>query len=756
MVKVRDDKPIKADGSIDLQQWLEGLQLLASPVMLENDLLISACEFSRKADDKSKNSANAWTHRTSSFVTGLDMASILAGLNLDQESIVAAILYRSVREKKTTIEQVTKKFGPEIAGLISGVLKMAAISELKSHVIKDNVLGQHHSQLENLRKMLVAMVDDVRVALIKIAERTCAIREVKDADETRRTKVAREIFDIYAPLAHRLGIGHLKWELEDLSFRYLEPTAYMQIAKLLDEKRLDRQQYIDEVIEQLDSQLSHTKIKAETFGRAKHIYSIWRKMKKKAIDFSEVYDVRALRILTHSVQDCYMTIGIVHSQWQPIPGEFDDYIATPKENGYRSLHTAVLGPGGKALEIQIRTHEMHEEAELGICAHWRYKEDNKSDRASAYEDKIAWLRQVIEWQEELGEDVLGTIADQFSHAIIDERIYVFTPNGHVVDLPMGASPVDFAYHVHTEVGHSCRGAKVNGRIVPLSYELQTGEQVEIIRGKEARPSRDWLNNELGYLRTVRAKAKAKHWFKLLDRDENIHDGKHILKREFHRLALRKVNLDSIADKLNVKTADDIYAAVGAGDLRVAQVLNALQAELPIEPEEQKDQLTQMEFSALAPPYPSSGVSSINVQGVDNILTQIAGCCKPVPGDSVMGYITMGRGVSIHRQDCIKLRYLIEQQSDRVVDISWNANSERYYPVDIHIRAYDRYGLLRDITELLANEKINVIGMQTRSDSGNNIADLTVTMRINSLDILSRVLAKISQMPNVFEVQRFQS
>jgi len=754
MVKVRDDKPIKEDGSVDLQLWLANLKLLAVHAHFDDDLLISACEFARKAEEKSKGSKNAWSKRTSSFLTGLEMADILAELSLDQESIIAAILYRSVREGKATIEQVEKKFGAGIVSLIEGVLKMAAISELKNVTMEGSVLGQNNDQLENLRKMLVAMVDDVRVALIKIAERTCAIREVKEAEEARRKKVAKEIFDIYAPLAHRLGIGQLKWELEDLSFRYLEPAAYKQIANLLDEKRLDRQQYIDQVLEQLNAQLNETKIKAETFGRAKHIYSIWRKMKKKGIDFSEVYDVRALRVLTKSVQDCYMVIGIVHGLWQPIPGEFDDYIATPKENGYRSLHTAVLGPGGKALEVQIRTYEMHEEAELGICAHWRYKEGSKVSQKSAYEEKIAWLRQVIEWQEELGEDVLGTIADQFSHAIIDERIYVFTPDGHVVDLPTGATPVDFAYHVHTEVGHSCRGAKVNGKMVPLSYRLKTGEQVEIVRGKDARPSRDWLNSELGFLQTARARAKAKHWFKLLDRDENIIDGKHILKREFHRLALGHVDLEKLAHAVNLKSSDDIYAAVGAGDLRVSQVLNAIQVHLNIGTEKPEAPSKQLEFTSL--PYPNAGPSSINVQGVDNILTQIAGCCKPVPGDEVIGYITLGRGVSIHRSDCAKLAELIAHEPNRIVDIDWNANEEKHYPVEILIRAYDRQGLLRDITELLANEKINITGVQSRSDNANNIAEMTLTMRVNGLDKLSRVLAKVSQMPNVFEVKRHQS
>lgn len=756
MVKVREDQAIATDGSIDVDKWMENIRGLLAGQDLDLDTLVKASNYSLEVEEKSKASKNAWSNRTSSYKIGLEMATILAELKLDQESIFAAILYRSVREEKTSLENVRKRFGENIAQLIDGVLKMAAISEIKGAVTEGAVLGQTNDQLDNLRKMLVAMVDDVRVALIKIAERTCAIREVKEASEQRKQKVAREIFDIYAPLAHRLGIGQLKWELEDLSFRYLQPDAYKQIARLLDERRLDRQEYIDKVLSQLGAELELAGIHADISGRAKHIFSIWRKMKNKGIIFSEVYDIRAVRVLTNSIQDCYLALGTVHGAWQHIPKEFDDYIATPKENGYRSLHTAVIGPGGKALEIQIRTHDMHEEAELGICAHWRYKESSKSTKGdNGYEDKIAWLRQVIEWQEELGEDVLGTIAEQFSHAIIDERIYVFTPDGHVVDLQKGATPVDFAYHVHTEVGHGCRGAKVDGKIVPLTYRLETGQQIEIITSKNGGPSRDWLNIGLGYIQTPRARAKAQHWFKLQNKDKNIHDGKSILSKEFHRLAINNVDYEKLASKLNLKTGEDILAGIGAGDLRVSQVLNALQKILKFElPEQQSQPSKQLEFNAL--PYPNAGPSSISVQGVDNILTHIAGCCKPVPGDQITGYITLGRGVTIHRLDCSKLHYLSAEEPDRIVEINWSASDEKFYPVDVQISAYDRQGLLRDITDLLANEKINLIGVQSSSDQGDNIAHMTLTMKLNSLEKLGRVLARISQLQNVIEVQRHQS
>ncbi len=426
---------------------------------------------------------------------------------------------------------VSQRFGPVVAKLIDGVQRMAAISASLSPR-KSMVMGTQ-GQVENLRKMLVAMVDDVRVALIKLAERTCAIRAVKTADDEKRNRVAREVFDIYAPLAHRLGIGHIKWELEDLSFRYLEPDQYKQIAKLLHERRLDRERFISDVMSQLKNELQATGVDADISGRAKHIYSIWRKMQRKGLEFSQIYDVRAVRVLVPEMRDCYTALGIVHTLWRHIPKEFDDYIANPKENGYRSLHTAVIGPEGKVLEVQIRTHAMHEEAELGVCAHWRYKGTDVKSGSNHYEEKISWLRQVLEWHEELGD--IGGLAEQLRVDIEPDRVYIFTPDGHAIDLPKGATPLDFAYRVHTEIGHNCRGAKINGRIVPLNYSLQTGEQVEIITSKHGTPSRDWLNPNLGYVTTSRARAKIVHWFKLQARDQNVAAGKTLLERELNRL-----------------------------------------------------------------------------------------------------------------------------------------------------------------------------------------------------------------------------
>ena len=570
MVQVRAHQPINDDGSINLEAWL-GHVLSVDPA-LDREALREACEFAREAEQQANAAKNLWTEGASSFRSGLEIAEILADLKLDQDSLVAAVIYRCVREGKVPLALVHQRFGPVVAKLVEGVLRMAAISASMNP--RDSLVLGSQAQVENLRKMLVAMVDDVRVALIKLAERTCAIRAVKEADDEKRQRVAREVFDIYAPLAHRLGIGHIKWELEDLSFRYLEPEQYKQIAKLLHERRLDREHYINEVMGQLRVELEATGVKADISGRAKHIYSIWRKMQRKGLQFSQIYDVRAVRVLVPEVRDCYTALGIVHTLWRHIPKEFDDYIANPKENGYRSLHTAVLGPEGKVLEVQIRTQAMHEEAELGVCAHWRYKGTDVKASSNHYEEKISWLRQVLEWHEELGD--IGGLAEQLRVDIEPDRVYVFTPDGHAIDLPKGATPLDFAYRVHTEIGHNCRGAKINGRIVPLNYSLQTGEQVEIITSKHGTPSRDWLNSNLGYVTTSRARAKIVHWFKLQDRDQNVAAGKVQLERELQRLALPHVDFEKLAEKANMKTSEDLFASLGAGDLRLAHLVNAAQ------------------------------------------------------------------------------------------------------------------------------------------------------------------------------------
>ncbi len=740
MVKVREEHPENDDGSVDIDRWLARL-----PVSAEFDLarLKQACEMSFAAEQTMPaNPQYRWDKNSSSYRIGLEMAEILADLSLDEDTLVASILYRSVREDRLPLDAIEACFGAEITRLLKGVLRMAAMSRVQSG--DSPVLGQAAGQKENIRKMLVTLVDDVRVALIKLAERTCAIRAVKN-NPAKRYPVAREVFDVYAPLAHRLGIGHIKWELEDLSFRYVEPSSYKKIAKLLDEKRLDRQKYITDVTSTLNNALAKVDIEAELSGRAKHIYSIWRKMQRKGIGFSQVYDIRAVRLLVPEIKDCYAALGIVHGLWRNIANEFDDYIANPKENGYRSLHTAVIGPEGKVLEIQIRTFSMHEEAEFGVCAHWRYKGSDKSG-GSSYEDKIAWLRQVLDWHEELGGGA-DEIAEHFSRA--QDRIYVFTPEGHVVNLAQESTPLDFAYHIHTEVGHRCRGAKVNGRIVPLTYQLQTGEQVEILVGKENAPRRDWLQPSFAYLRSSRARAKVQQWFKLQAREDNVAAGRALIEKIFKRLALTSFDYKTIAKRFGYQQVEELYAAIGAGDINSSQVMRTTQTLIDgINAEDPVIELTRERGEKQVK-------DGIVVRGVGNLLTHFAGCCKPVPGDAIIGYVTQGRGVSIHREDCSKILQLQFAEPERIIEVSWGNAPRKTYPVDISIQAYDRRGLLRDITTLLANAKVDVVAVKTQSDKAENTATMRLTVDIASLEALGMLLAKMNRLPNVLGANRIK-
>ncbi|KZY39174.1 MULTISPECIES: GTP diphosphokinase [unclassified Oleiphilus] len=744
MVKVREDYIEDFDGEAAIDQWLDKISSITELGNIET--VRQACETSLEIEQKSVQEDRVWAKEHNSFVIGLEMAQILIELELDQTAIIAAILYRAVREGKLPLEQVSKKFGGETAKLIEGVARMAAISATH-RPFKGMVLGQTQGQIDNVRKMLVTMIDDVRVVLIKLAERTCAIRAVKDANSEKRQRVAREVFDIYAPLAHRLGIGYIKWELEDLSFRYLHTSAYKKIAKLLDERRVDRDSFVKRMTEKLELELENAHIRGEVAGRSKHIYSIWRKMRRKNLDFSEIYDIRAFRILVPSVQDCYSVLGVVHSLWKHIPYEFDDYIANPKENGYRSLHTAVIGPEGKVMEVQIRTREMHEEAELGVCAHWRYKGTDVKSRSSGYEEKINWLRQVLEWQEEVGD--ASEIANQLSSDVGEDRIYVFTPDGHVVDLPNGATPVDFAYRVHTEVGHACRGAKVNGRIVPLTYPLRTGEQIHILTSNQASPSRDWLNPSLGYIQTSRSRAKLVHWFKQQNRSQNITDGRILLEDELKRLSIGDIHYSELVEQTQFNKVDDLFAAIGAGDVKPTHIANVAQKIL--QPKEQ-----QLDLRLGAPQQKaanSAGRDDIKIKGVGRLLTTMAKCCQPVPGDPITGYITVGRGVSIHRQDCMNLLQLEDLEPNRIIEVSWGYEADAAYGVGIEIQAYDREGLLRDITIVLANEKVNVTGVNSYSDPQENIATITIAMDVSSLASLGQALAKIKQLPNIIDARR---
>jgi GTP pyrophosphokinase len=745
MVKVREDRPLTADGRFDIDAWTTRLISLAQIDPAASEPVKAAAVLAESVEHLPGDKLTGWGENYSSYSAGLEMAEILADLHLDYETLVAAVLYRSVREKKLSLDDVEGQFGQTVAKLISGVARMAAISTISNHS-SDTVIGlQSSEQADNVRKMLVAMVDDVRIALIKLAERTCAIRAVKTAPIEKRQRVAREVSDIYAPLAHRLGIGHIKWELEDLSFRYLHPYDYKYIAKLLDEKRIDRQVYIDNVIQALKEALAKEGIEgAEINGRAKHIYSIWRKMRRKNIGFSEVYDIRAVRILVSSEQDCYRALGVVHSLWRNIPHEFDDYIANPKENGYRSLHTAVKGPNNRVLEVQIRTRAMHEEAEYGVCAHWRYKKSDQEGGSAGYEQKIEWLRQVLEWHEEVGGNPWD---DHLPRGIEQDRIYVFTPDGHVVDLPENATAVDFAFRIHSDIGLRCKGAKVNGRIVPLNQPLKTADQVEILTSNRESPSRDWLIPALGYITTSKARSRLQAWFKQQDREQNIADGRVLLDREFMRLAVEDIDYQQLAQKLNLKTLDDLYAAVGTGDLSVDRVVNVAQRLFKVDKPEPVISLVGRAYSA------DQGASDIYIDGVGNLLSHIAQCCKPIPGDSITGYITLGRGVSIHRQDCPNVLQLVADEPERIIKVDWAEKPEQSYSVDVAIEAFDRHGLLRDITALLDREKINVSAMQTQSNKNRNTVDMSLRIEVSSFSDLSRVLARLSRLPNVTSVKR---
>ncbi len=739
MVTVRKQHQQPPGTVVDLDEWVADIAIRTR--VRDRSLLRQAADAVRTAEQAMPPERRALSGIAGIFLTGLEMVEILADLRLDQEALLAAMLYRSVREGCLQEQEIRDTYGDEVSQLIGGVLRMASISALAT--TNTPVLGQARAQIDNVRKMLVSLVDDVRLALIKLAERTCAIRAVKDAPEEKKLRVAREVFDVYAPLAHRLGIGQIKWELEDLSFRYLEPADYQRIASLLHEKRLDRERYVEEVLDSLRVALERMGIDASLSGRAKHIYSIWRKMKRKGIDFSRVYDVRALRILVHEVRDCYAVLGVVHSLWRHIPNEFDDYIARPKQNGYRSLHTAVIGPDGKTMEVQIRTHEMHEEAELGVCAHYIYKEADLATRGELYDQKVAWLRQVLEWQEELG-DISGLV-DMLRNDVEEKRIYVFTPDGHVVDLALSSTPVDFAYHIHTEVGHGCRGARVNGQMVPLNTALKTGDQVEILTGRKGGPSRDWLNPNLGYVCTSRARAKIQHWFKQQDRDRNIEAGRDQLETELRRLALPRAELEGVAARVNLGSLEDVYCALGGGDLRLSQVIQAI-SQAP-------GRAVSEPAWHRAPQPPATPQGDVLIRGVGQLMSQVAGCCKPVPGDAIAGYITHGRGVTVHRVDCVNLLQAQEEEPERIIEVSWGYGLEQTYPVDLEIDAWDRQGLLRDILAVVANEKVNVRSLNSDSVDDANRVRVRMTADLEDLQTLGRVLDRLRQIRHVIDVVR---
>jgi GTP pyrophosphokinase len=664
----------------------------------------------------------------------LGVGANLASIGVDAPGRAAGLLFAAPKHLADA-EDLKTAFGEEIAALASGVEKL--------YQLRVATRGNPSEHNEVLRKMVLGMVEDVRVVLIRLASRTQTLRWFSKNKSSEIVSYARETLDIYAPLANRLGVWQLKWELEDLSFRFLEPELYKKIAAMLDEKRTERQRYIARAIEALSNELNSLNVKAEITGRPKHIYSIWNKMRSKAVDFSELYDVRGLRVIVPSVKDCYAVLGAVHNLWQPIAREFDDYISRPKGNLYQSLHTAVIGPSGRTLEVQIRTEEMHRHAEYGVAAHWRYKEPGERGKAAKpddkFEQKIAWLRQLLAWRDEVSD---GSGRPRQAH--LDDTVYVLTPQGRVIDLPAGSTPVDFAYALHTDLGHRCRGAKVDGKIVTLETPLQSGQRVEIVVAKTGGPSRDWLNAERGFVKSPRARQKIRQWFNAQALEKTVAEGRAEVEKVLRREGATHVSLDSLAGRLGVGKPEDLFVAVARDEINLRQLLTAVRGLKGDAPLPEKIETAKKKKTA----SPQTGV--LVVGGVDRLLTQLARCCKPVPPDPIRGFVTRGKGVSVHREDCPSLKRLAENQPERLIDAEWG-KGEGAYAVEMSVTAADRRGLLRDIGDALAREKINVTA--TRSQSRDDLAFMRFTFEVTNLAHLKRAFAVVRQLKGVIRVAR---
>ncbi|MEO8345829.1 MAG: bifunctional (p)ppGpp synthetase/guanosine-3',5'-bis(diphosphate) 3'-pyrophosphohydrolase [Betaproteobacteria bacterium] len=674
----------------------------------------------------------------------LGTATILAGLKLDPDSIRAALLLALPVAGAFDADQVTAKFGPEVTTLVGGVTRMGAIRITPATGDRE----ERAAQAENLRKMLLSMVEDIRVVLIKLAERTQALRSLMNRDTILGGQVAREVLDLFAPLANRLGVWQLKWELEDLCLRALEPDAYKSIAKSLDERRLDRQRHIEDVLATLQGELKAAGVAADVTGRPKHIYSIWDKMRRKETGIDALYDIRAVRVVVDSVKDCYAALGLVHHLWTPLAREFDDYIAKPKANNYRSLHTAVIGPEGKPLEVQIRTWEMHQHSEYGVAAHWRYKEGAlKGVRHDpTFDDKIAWLRQVLDWKDAVADS--GELLSAFKESLFTDSIYVLTPQGKVVDLQRGSTPVDFAYAVHTNLGHRCRGATVDGVMVPLHYTLKNGQQVEVVTVKQGGPSRDWLNADLGYVLSHRARTKVRQWFRAQQLEQTVVQGRALVERELARMGHTALKLDALASKAGFGTTAEFFAAFARDEINTRQVQVAIQAlVLPLAPAQPAP---EPELQMRQSKATGSG-GGILVVGVDRLLTGLARCCKPAPPDPIAGYVTRGRGVTIHRASCPNVLRMRATQPERLITADWGAPCDEVFPVDIVVEAMDRQGLLRDISEILSREKINVTAANTLTR--NMQTRMAFTVEVQSIAVLKRALALVSDVSGVTGASR---
>jgi GTP pyrophosphokinase len=665
------------------------------------------------------------------------VALLLADIGMGADTIAAGLLHDVVEDTGIGLEQLAETFNDDIAALVDGVTKL---DQMEKQQVDDRFTGDDKrrsvdQEAESLRKMFIAMAEDIRVVIIKLADRLHNMRTLDPLEERRQTAFARETQEIFAPLASSLGIWQWKWELEDLSLRYLDPEIYYWMRDLIAERRPDREASITQYIGMLREKLADEGLEAEIEGRPKHIYSIYRKMQRKDVPFEQVYDVRGIRIITQNSPDCYRILGIVHSLWKPIPGEFDDYIATPKDNGYQSLHTAVVAGDGGTLEVQIRTAEMDRVAEYGVAAHWRYKNSGKPD--PSFDTKIAWMRSLVEWQRELTD--ASEFVDAMKTDIFQDRVYTFTPDGDIIDLPAGSTPIDFAYHIHTEVGHRCRGARVNDRWVGLDYQLKTGDRVRIITDKQASPSRDWLNPALGYVKTSRARSKIRRWFRRQDREKNTVQGRELVERELKHLGMEHLGHETVAELFDYERVSDFHAAVGFGDINSQQIAGKV-AELSAQGE--KDLLP------VEPPSLPKSVEGIQVQGTGGLMTRLAQCCSPLPGEEIVGYVTRGRGVTVHRRDCLNM--LRASDKDRLIDVSWGSESQTV-PVAVHIRAYDRTGLLHEIAGVISNEKINMSAVNVSREK--NIAILYITLEIGDIAQLSRILTKIESLSNVIEAKR---
>jgi guanosine-3',5'-bis(diphosphate) 3'-pyrophosphohydrolase len=682
------------------------------------------------------------------FTHCVAVASILAEMNMDAETIAAGLLHDVAEDTSVTIDMLRDEFGTTIALLIDGVTKLKKLPIKNiSHVGDTRRTSTVNREMEYIRKMLMTMGDDVRVVLVKLADRLHNMRTLGYMPQHKQQSVAQETMDIFAPLANRLGIWQIKWELEDLSFRYLNPDAYRFIAKALDERRADRESYVETVKAKLVAELdTHGVTDVTITARPKHIYSIYNKMNRKDLPLEQIYDIRGMRVLVNTLPECYLVLGIVHNLWRPIPGEFDDYIANPKDNFYRSLHTAVHDNAGKTVEVQIRTWEMHEDSEYGIAAHWRYKEGNRQ-HDKAFEERVSYLRRLMEFGPEVNDAT--QFVDTVKSEVFQDRVYSVTPNGDIVDLPVGATPIDFAYHIHTDVGNRCRGAKINGRLVPLNYKLKMGDQVDILTAKRGGPSMDWLNPDLDYAVTNRARSKIRHWLRKQNRSKHITMGREALERELKRLGvLDKVTFDSVARLLGFEKLDNFLAAIGAGDVTGSQITNRV-----LEEERRKQAENVSEAELLKPRTKNTGsntTTGVSIMGAGGLLVNLARCCSPMPGDEIIGYITRGRGVTVHRTDCPNMTNL--KDTERLIDVSWGTtDDEQRYVVPVEVVAYDREGLLREISTIIADQKVNIASIEVATRQ--HIATLYIMLEISSNQQLTRILSKIDCIPSVVEARR---